>query len=150
MAVLAAMGPLMAPVAAVAQAPDAVLRRETLGAMVSRILPGDGVTPSGEVVAIVSEIDTILVKSTDWSEITNNVTRWLNDGGPEFATRPIEQQDAVLAWMQDAGTQTPQGYYLALVRRLAIELHYSQPEARMGMALASAPQPDGYQPPWTR
>lgn len=147
--VLAALGPIVAAPYAAAQISDDRVH-ETLAVFVRYVLPGDGKSPAADPQALASEIAAIVAENPALVTLQNDVMTWLDGSsrGAFWAMRE-QDQDAVLNWMEKAGTTSWQGFFFAFVRRVAIELHYSSADSVAGFPLNAAPQPKGYLPPWT-
>lgn len=147
--VLAALGPIVTAPFAAAQSADGRVP-ETLVAFVRYVLPGDDQTPAADLQPMAVEIAEIISENPALVTLRNNVMVWL-DGSSRgaFWSMPAQDQDAIMNWMEQAGTASWQGFFFAFVRRVAIELHYSTPDAVAGFPLNAAPQPDGYLPPWS-
>lgn len=121
----------------------------TLQAFVDVLLPADALSPGASAIGVADEVSAIAQAMMPFHQLISLGVGWLNNtGGPPFHKLTQEQQIRVVDWMSRADfNQIPRRFYY-LVRLSAVEIYYAHPDAQAGFALNTAPQPQGYPPPW--
>jgi hypothetical protein len=130
-------------------AQTAQLRRETLDAVLDTLLPSDALTPSATALGVGDEIMSIAPDGSQLHRLFALGTTWLDQlDDRSFAEQPDQIRHDVLRYMEDADYNQVPGRFFHLLRRMAMEIYYAQPQTYAGLQLNAAPQPKGYPPPW--
>lgn len=144
------LGASIRQVSAASVAPASERERATLAAFLNTLLPADELSGSATDLGVDGKLWAFAKTAADFRKLVDYGCRWLNmTGGTQFADLPGDQQIAVVDWMSRADwNEIPRRFY-ELVRQVAIELYYSNPEASKDLPINRSPQPMGYPPPWS-
>jgi hypothetical protein len=147
---LAGMTALALPRSTLADAAGDAAILTTLTAFVDVLLPADDLSPAASALAVPADILALAAEVAGFRKLIDYGCSWLDKtGGPPFHLLASDKQHRIVAFMAASDmAQAPRRFY-HLVRLSAIEHYYSHPEARAGLHLNTAPQPEGYPPPWT-
>ncbi len=144
-----ASGCLVSLVSLPAFGQTATIKRRTLDAVIDTLLPADDVTPSATALGVSNELVLLAPRGSSLHRLFALGTTWL-DGldARSFAELPTETRQDVLRYMERADYNEVPGRFFQLLRQMAVEIYYAQPETYAGLSLNPAPQPEGYPPPW--
>lgn len=121
-----------------------------LNAYVDVLLPADHLSPAASRLGVGQSIWSLAADQPLLAELILRVAEWLDQvGGVSFADLSPEDHTAVVTYMEKADANHLEGRFFQLIRLLAIEFYYAEPEAIAGLALNPAPQPEGYPLPWS-
>lgn len=144
-----ASGCLVSLVSSPAFGQTATIERETLDAVIDTLLPADDVTPSATALGVSDELMSLAPKGSSLHRLLALGTTWLDTlDARSFAELPAETRHDVLRYMERADYNEVPGRFFHLLRQMAFEIYYAQPQTYAGLALNPAPQPEGYPPPW--
>ncbi len=142
----------LAPIAdtLVARAETAGANPVTLDAFLDVLLPADALSPAASALGVGAGILDLATDSPLFARLLAAGCNWLDGLDPRgFAGLPADTQTNVVTFMTRADpNEVPRRFY-HLTRQIAVELYFAHPAAIAGYALAAAPQPAGYPPPWT-
>lgn len=144
------LGASIEPVSAALATPPSEGERATLAAFLHTLLPADNLSGSATDLGVDRQLWVFANTSADFRKLVGYGCRWLNmTGGTPFADLPGDQQVAIVDWMSRADwNEIPRRFY-ELVRQVAVELYYSNPDSLSGLPINRSPQPQGYPPPWS-
>lgn len=130
-------------------AQTATVKRQTLDSVVDTLLPADDVTPSATALGVSDELMLLAPKGSNLHRLFALGTTWLDElDSRSFAELSTETRQDVLRYMEQADYNEVPGRYFQLLRQMAMEIYYAQPQTYAELALNPAPQPKGYPPPW--
>ena len=125
------------------------LNIRTFHGFIEVLLPEDGISPSGSSVGVADDLLKLSRDNELYSKLIALGCSWLDSTGTgSFSELSEADQITVVQWMTTSDyNQIPRRFY-HLTRQAAMELYFSGEHATNGLPLNSAPQPDGYMPPW--
>ena len=139
---------LLAPLPGAAQTQEPNM--QVLDAFLDTLLPQDAFSPAASSLGIGQDLVALGPAGSDWHRFLGLGTAWLDGlNAAGFAQLPPDARVRILEWMQQADTREIPGRFFQIIRRLAIELYFTHPASLAGLNLNTAPQPEGYPPPWT-
>ncbi|GAA6207849.1 hypothetical protein NBRC116601_11420 [Cognatishimia sp. WU-CL00825] len=129
-----------------AQAPISLAK---LSFVADLILPKDALSPAASEVGAVQELQDMIKGQLNLEKLMSFGLAWLDHMAQgSFENLPSAQQIQILEIAQTSDYDQVPGRFFYVFRTLLIEAYYSQPQALAGLPLNSAPQPNGYPPPW--
>ena len=148
LAVAAFLAPVSLPGGS-AQASDPS-QQKAFAAFLDTLLPRDALSGSATDLGVDQAIWELATEQPLLQKLLVFGSRWLdNTGGPPFAELDEDSRIAIADWMSKADWNEIPGRFFHLVRHLALEFYYSQPDSWAGLPLDHPPQPNGFPPPWT-
>ncbi len=126
-----------------------VSEKETLAAFLDVLIPRDRITGSATDLQVDRQLWSLAESSDNFRRLLAIGCEWLNktDSVP-FSQLTYKQQYKLITWMSESDWQYVPRRFYEIVRNTSMSLYYSQPEARQGLPMHLAPQPEGYLPPW--
>jgi hypothetical protein len=121
----------------------------SLASVVDVLLPADDVSPSASALGVDRDIADFVAESEMLTRLFETALDWMDNlGNKPFRNLLPSQQVEVLTFMESADFNAVPGRFYHILRALAVEFYYARAETVVGLPLDSAPQPNGYPPPW--
>jgi hypothetical protein len=124
-------------------------KRRTFAAFLNILIPRDVYTGSASDLKVDRRLWAFAARDPRFSRLIDLGCLWLDmTGTGGFADLSIVDRNTVVEWMANSDwNQIPRRFY-ELVRQLAVEIYYSNPDSLGGLPIKTPPQPLGYPPPW--